>query len=75
MLLLLMLELCEKASSYSAGVAALPTLPKSCVDVKEHFPASFCAVAGSKVFCCSACCIAVVMFLMRCGHGLIVMFS
>ena len=31
------LEWCEKAWSYGALLAALPTLPNSCVAVKEHF--------------------------------------
>ena len=63
----------EKAWSYNALLAALPTFPKSCVAVKAHFPASFCANEGCRKLVSIACFKVVVICLMRCWQGLIVM--
>ena len=46
--------LLEKALSYKARSAALPTFPKRCVVVKEHLPASLRACSG--VICCVCRC-------------------
>ena len=62
----------EKAWSYNARFAALPTLPNSCVAVKAHLPASFCASEGCSELVSMACCRVVVICWIRCWQGLIV---
>ncbi len=62
-------SLLENALSYSARSADLPTRPKRCVVVKEHFPASFLACSG--VICCVCRCVWswLQMCLTLSGHG------
>ena len=63
---------CEKAWSYRALLAALPTLPKSCVVVNEHLPASFWAKLGSRLSRSKASLMVTMICRIRCGQGLIV---
>ena len=48
-------SLLEKALSYKARSAALPTFPKRCVVVKEHLPASLRACSGVICVCRCSC--------------------
>ena len=58
---------------YSARSAARPTLPKRCVVVNEHLPASLRACSG--VICCVSRCVCIcwVRLCMRSWQGAIVM--